>query len=289
MNTQAWITHFERNTRLNDQLELPTAIPCSLPEKIRQPLAASLATFQLGESGSGSRLRRYAREVAPLENFRGYQRAIDLFIVEEQSHSQLLARVVKHLGGRLLQKQWTNSIFRRLRFLVNLEFAIQVLLTAELIAEVYYGTLYLRCGDPVVHQMSHKILRDEMKHLNFQREFLSERVSTFSPLGRWLWNAQFQAIHIITTTVVAWDHRHALRALGVAPADFRQRCLQAWARFQDRLEKTSALHSNPRPITTEKTPITHSLPSRVTAILEYAVAFGGVDACVQNRHDDSGV
>jgi hypothetical protein len=184
MNTQAWITHFERNTHLNDEMELPMGA-CSLPESVRTPLVTSIATFQLGESGTGSRLRRYAREVAPLENFRGYQRAIDLFVAEEQSHSRLLARTVEHLRGTLLTKQWTNSIFRRLRFLVNLEFAIQVLLTAELIAEVFFGTLYLRCEDPVVRKVSHKLLRDEMKHLNFQRDFLSERVATFNPLGRW--------------------------------------------------------------------------------------------------------
>lgn len=239
MNTQAWIHHFETNTRLNDTLELPDK-PCALPDDVRTALAASIATFQLGESGTGSRLRRYAREVAPLENFRGYQRAIDFFIAEEQSHSHLLARVVKHLDGTLLTKQWTNSIFRRLRFLVNLEFAIQVLLTAELIAEVYYGTLYLRCADPVVHRMSQKILKDEMKHLAFQREFLSERVATFSPLGRWLWRFQFQIIHAVTAAVVAWDHRPALRALGVAPSDFRLRCLQSWARFQSKLEASVA-------------------------------------------------
>ncbi len=239
MNTQAWIHHFEINTRINDNLELSDE-PCALPEHVRIPLAASIATFQLGESGTGSRLRRYAREVAPLENFRGYQRAIDLFVAEEQSHSRLLARTVEHLGGTLLTKQWTNSVFRRLRFLVNLEFAVQVLLTAELIAEVYYGTLYLRVDDPVVHRMSQKILRDEMKHLAFQREFLSERVATFSPIGRWLWRCQFQAIHAITTAVVAWDHREALRAVGVKPGNFRQRCLQAWERFQERLESAVA-------------------------------------------------
>lgn len=240
MNTQTWITHFERNTRLNDTLELPDEVPCRLSDKLRVPLAASLATFQLGESGTGSRLRRYAREVAPLENFRGYQRAIDLFVAEEQSHSRLLARVVRHLGGRLLRKQWTNSVFRRLRFLVNLEFAVQVLLTAELVAEVYFGTLYLRCEDPVVRKVAHKLLRDEMKHLDFQRDFLSERVAGFNDLGRLLWRLQFQAVHAITVRVVAWDHRHALKALGVRPQDFRRRCLQAWRCYQDRLEKQVA-------------------------------------------------
>lgn len=247
MNTQAWITHFERNTRLNDQMELPDTRPCQLPQPLRQALAASLAIFQLGESGTGTRLRRYARAVAPLENFRGYQRAVDLFVAEEQSHSRLLARVVAHLGGRLLQKQWTNTVFRRLRVLVNLEFAVQVLLTAELVAEVYFGTLYLRCGDPVVKKAAHKLLRDEMRHLDFQRDFLSERVASFTPLGRWLWRTQFQAIHAATAAVVAWDHRRALTALGVRPADFRRRCLQAWGRFQERLESSTAAVGAPTP------------------------------------------
>ncbi|HCN29525.1 MAG TPA: hypothetical protein DIT64_12395 [Verrucomicrobiales bacterium] len=235
MNTGHWIRHFTRNTPLNDSLRLPPA-PVTLPDEIRLPLAASLAVFQLGESGGGTRLRRYAREVAPLVNFRGYQRAVDLFIAEEQSHSRLLERVVLHLGGSLIEKQWTNSVFRRLRGLVNLEFAIQVLLTAELVAEIYYGALYLRVSDPVVRVMARKILQDETRHLEFQREFLSERLATFSPAGRWLWRLQFEAVHAVTAAVVAWDHRHCLKALGVGLPEFFERTRKAWAVFQRRLD-----------------------------------------------------
>lgn len=234
MNTIAWIAHFESNARL--QTPLP-AVPSSLPEKIRRPLAESIAIFQLGESGGGTRLRRYARAVAPLENFRGYQRAIDLFIAEEQGHAELLARTVHHLKGTLLTRQWTNSIFRRMRFLANLEFAIQVLLTAELIAEIYYGVLFLRCPDHGVRTMAQRIWRDEVKHLAFQREFLAERVSHFSPIGRWLWWRQFQWIHALTVQVVAWDHRRCFRALGMSTAEFTARAQKAWNRFQQRLEQ----------------------------------------------------
>jgi len=235
MNTQSWIHHFQTNALVHDQIRFEDH-ESALPESVRKPLVHSLAIFQLGESGSGSRLRRYAREVAPLENFRGYQRAIDLFVCEEQAHSRLLGRLVQQLGGQLLKKQWTNSIFRRLRFLVNLEFAIQVLLTAELIAEVYYGTLYLKVPDPAVHAACRQILRDEMKHLEFQRQFLAERLVTFSPLGRYLWSCQFRLIHALTARVVAWDHRSCLKALGVSPVNFIERCHQAQIRFQTRLE-----------------------------------------------------
>lgn len=235
MNTAFWIHHFQTNASVHDQITFDDQ-PAPLPDSVRIPLAHSLAIFQLGESGTGSRLRRYAREVAPLENFRGYQRAIDLFVCEEQAHSRLLSRMVLHLGGSLLEKQWTNSIFRRLRFLVNLEFAIQVLLTAELIAEVYYGSLYLRVQDASIHSACRQILRDEMKHLEFQRQFLAERLATFTPVGRWLWTCQFRLIHALTSRVVAWDHRHCLRAIGLTTASFVQRCQESLARFQDRLE-----------------------------------------------------
>ena len=234
MNTNTWLHHFAQNAHRSDALQLPDA-PCTLPDSIRVPLARSIAIFQLGESGGGTRIRRYVQGMAPAEHFRGYQRAVDLFIAEEQGHAALLAKVVAHLRGTLLQKQWSNSIFRWMRNLVNVEFNIQVLLTAELIAEVYYGTLLLRTPDETVRTMAKKIVRDEVKHLSFQRAFLSERLAEFSPRLRQAWTWQFRIIHWLTTQVVAWDHADCLRALGVAPAHWRQRCKAALTDFERRL------------------------------------------------------
>lgn len=236
MNTQHWIQHFEANTRLNHSLALP-ACDCPLPHKEREALARSLATFQLGESGGGTRLRRYTQSIPSLGTLKGYQRAVDLFVAEEQSHAALLARTVEHLRGTLLQKQWTNSIFRWMRDLVNLEFNIQVLLTAELVAEVYFGLLSLRCTDPVVQTVARKLLRDEMGHLSFQRDFLFERLKTLTPAMQRLWRLQFQLIHHATAAVVAWDHRDCLRVLKITPAEFRARAVRCWQSFQMRLER----------------------------------------------------
>lgn len=234
MNTTTWINHFAENAKRSDELELPTD-PCALPEEIRRPLARSIAIFQLGESGGGTRIRRYVQGMAPAEHFRGYQRAVDLFIAEEQGHAALLAKVVEHLRGTLLRKQWSNSVFRWMRNLVNVEFNIQVLLTAELIAEVYYGTLLLRTPDETVRTMARKVVRDEVKHLAFQRAFLSERLAEFSPRLRRAWALQFKAIHWLTTLVVAWDHGDCLRALGVTQRAWRLRCADALADFERRL------------------------------------------------------
>lgn len=234
MNTAHWTAHFTANTARNAALPLPDG-PCQLTESMRRALVASLATFQLGESGGGTRLKRYVMQAGPRHGLEGYAEAVDCFVREEQSHGALLARVVTHLDGELLTKQWTNTIFRWLRNLVNLEFNIQVLLTAELIAEVYFGMLCRRCPDPVVQAASRKILADEMKHLEFQRQFLRERLSGLSPVMRTLWRWQFRFVHRVTTAVVARDHRRCLQAHGMSPAAFRQNAAVAWERFVRRL------------------------------------------------------
>lgn len=257
MNTQSWINHYEQNAVITRRITLPD-LPCELPESIREPLARSIAIFQLGESGGGTRLRRYARKVAPLEQFRGYMRAIDLFVAEEQGHAALLAQLLDHLHGTRLQKQWTNSVFRTLRVLVNMEFNIQVLLTAELIAEVYFGNLFLRVNDPAVRLVARKLLSDEMKHLAFQRDFLSERLAALSPVMRMLWRWQFHAVHRITTWVVSLDHASCFRSIGLAPSDFRKRAEAAIARFSARLWRQTDDLAAP----VEKTRQTSGFPAR---------------------------
>jgi hypothetical protein len=239
MNTSHWIRHFEQNTPLNDALPLPAA-ESPLPVAVRRSLAESLAVFQLGETGGGTRLRRYAAGLAREAGWRDYPRAVDRFIAEEQSLARLLARLVAHLGGRLRQKQWSNGLFRRLRGLAGLDFAIQVLLTAELVAEVYYGTLFLRARDPAVRVVAGKILRDEVQHLAFQREFLAARLVRLKPAAQRLWVWHFAAVHALTAAAVAWDHRRCLRVLGLEPVEFRRRAAVAQSTFARRLQRLLA-------------------------------------------------
>jgi hypothetical protein len=239
MNTAHWITHFERSHEFSRTFTLPNKA-CALPEQVRHDVASSIAIFQLGETGGGTRLRQYVKATAPTARLCGYQRAIDLFVAEEQGHAALLAQLLHHLHGTRLTKQWTNSIFRWVRGLVNLEFNIQVLVTAEIIAEVYFGMLYLHCPDDAVRAASQKILRDEMKHLAFQRDFLATRLAQLSPAWRWLWRLQFTAVLYPTAAVVAWDHGRCITALGMRRWTFATRCVQAGTRFLQRLEQTTA-------------------------------------------------
>ena len=73
---------------------------------------------------------------------------MDLFVAEEQYHAEILAKAVTYFGGELKKKYWMNSVFRKVRALLGLEFNLQILLTAELIAEAYYGLLAKHVPDP---------------------------------------------------------------------------------------------------------------------------------------------
>jgi hypothetical protein len=240
MNTHVWTQYFLANRDRFTEPRLPAG-ETALPEAVRCPLARSLAIFQLGESGGGTRLLRYVRRVVREERLRGYEESVQLFIEEEQYHSRLLEKLVLHLGGVCLEKQWTNSVFRWLRNHFGVEFNIQVLLIAELIAEAYFGALYRRCPDVGVRLCCRKILADEMRHLAFHAEFLRERLDARPAWWRALWRAQFRVIHLATCAVVAWDHRKCFRALELDPPEFARMASRAGTRFLRRLMKPHTL------------------------------------------------
>ena len=240
MNTHLWTEHFRANLRSFTEPSLPPG-GCPLPDQIRRPLVRSLGIFQLGESGGGTRLMRYVRQVVNGERLRGYEDAVGFFIAEEQYHSDLLGRVVDYLGGERLQKQWSNSIFRWLRNHFGVEFNIQILLIAELIAEAYFGLFYRRCTDATLRACCHKILSDEMRHIDFHAEFLRERFEEKPAMWRTLWRAQFRVFNLAACALVAWDHRGCFRALGLSPWSFARMAAKTGSRFLRRLERPHTL------------------------------------------------
>lgn len=233
MNTQIWTRHFVVNRERFVMPELGKNE--SIDNCAKEPLRRSLAVFQLGESGGGTRLMNYVRKVVKAEKLAGYEEAVQLFVEEEQRHARLLAEMVRYLEGSLLQKQWTNSIFRWLRNHFGVEFNIQILLIAELVAEVYFGMLYRRLDDLPLRKCCHRLLADEMRHISFHTEFLRERLETMPRWWRTLWRAQFWCLHRVTAVVVAWDHRDCLRAMKVGRLEFCRMTWKTGARFLRRM------------------------------------------------------
>ncbi len=232
MNAQHWIRHFQTNRHAfvepdwNGEMLSQSTLA---KDPRRAPLIRSLATFQLGESGGGSRLLRFiARETGAGSD---YETAMRLFVAEEQYHAELLGQVVNYLGGELLARHWMNGVFRKARSLVNLEFNVQVLLTAELIAEAYYGLLHHHVEDAVIHRVSGKILADEVRHIAFHGEFFRSRNRRRLPLSGGLWSLQFQAIFLATERAVWLDHGRCLRSFGVSREGFRGSARGSCRRF----------------------------------------------------------
>jgi hypothetical protein len=101
MNTTAWINYYHQNA--GSFLEPDWTAPCAMPDSpARRLLAASLAIFQLGETGEGANLQKWAqRECLKDSALFGYPAAVRLFIREENFHADMLSRMVTHLGGQL--------------------------------------------------------------------------------------------------------------------------------------------------------------------------------------------
>jgi hypothetical protein len=233
MNAHRWIQYFENHVHHHAAERYEWGSPA--PDVWRHDvaaLAASLAIFQLGESGGGTRLRRYAQALTLTDPaFAGYERAVELFVREEQGHAALLQRMVVRLGGRLLEKQWSNSLFRYVRNTLGLEFNIQILLSAELIARGYYGLLARHAPDAVIRATCLRITRDEAAHIAFHIDFFRDRLAAWPAWRSLLWRTQFKALFRIAGAVVWWDHGPALRACGISKRQFHEKTNRAAQAF----------------------------------------------------------
>src|SRR5690349_5606161 len=96
-----------------------------------------------------------------------------MFVEEEHRHAALLGQFLDRADIPRLTRQWSAGIFRKLRHLAGLELAICVLLTAELIAMIYYSALRRATRSVVLQRVCQQILRDEVMHLKFQSERLA--------------------------------------------------------------------------------------------------------------------
>lgn len=238
MNVQKWIRKFQANT---GEEAVDWELPLAMSEGLRVPLSKSLAIFQLGETGTGSTLRRYVEKIRGREEFENYEEALQLFLNEEHRHAAMLEKMVRRLDGTLLKKQWANGSFRKLRKLINLEFQLQMLLTAELLAEAYYELLRRTVEDEPIRKACARIVKDEVGHTAFHAEFFGELQHRWSPGWRWLWQVQFRLVHWITSVVLWWDHLGCFRALGVGRREYDHLCDRAMRTYLRRMNRAAEL------------------------------------------------
>jgi len=231
-----WRAYFERNR--HELLVILWDLGSELTGAERWAVARSVQEFQRGESSEGRHLHCYARQYAAATGDWDYLRALELFIAEEQRHARDLGRFLTINGIPLVKATFTDGVFRRLRNLIGtLEISIAVLITAEIIAEVYYAVLQRATESRVLRRLCDQILRDERRHVQFQAQQLSRLQSV---RGRWPLRVTrlLQRGLFAGACLVVWlFHRRALLAGGSWFGSFWRDCWTCYGRAFDGMEK----------------------------------------------------
>ncbi len=224
-----WRLYYEANAR--SLLEIPWHLGPELTPYETAAIAQSLKEFQAGESSEGKHLFRHAQEYAARTGDQEYVPTIRLFIAEEQRHARDLGRFLTLNNIGLVSTTFTDRVFRKLRHLFGgLEISIAVLITAEIIANVYYAVLREATQSAILRCLCEQILRDEFKHVQFQ----AEQLGKLRGGRRWFSAAAtmgLQRFLYFGTTLVVWFfHRKAIRRGGVAFWGWWRSC---WREFRE--------------------------------------------------------
>jgi len=204
-----WRRHFERTAarpipRTGDRVDLPPARAAAL--------ASSLARFQVGETGEGRIVGAVSRA-----RMRGvdddYRHALALFIAEEGRHARILAGIVRGLGGELLATSWTARLFARVRRLAGIRFKVLAMFAAEVVSIGFYAALAAALPAGGARVALEQIARDEQAHLRFHRDFF--RIQAPRGWRRAAFLAGWIPLAHAAVLLVLWDHRRALRTLGI--------------------------------------------------------------------------
>lgn len=216
-SSAAWVRHFVDSAARIEAIPWDLG-PCLDRDEL-EAVARSVQEFQLGESSEGRRFRALAAEHATRTGDPAYAAAIDRFIAEEQQHARYLAAFLALEGVPLVTGTPVDGIFRHLRRLAGLETMISVLITAELIAQVYYRALGKQTRSPVLRSICRRVLEDEAHHVRFQGERIARLRRRRSPAGRVVVRALHGALAAAACVVVWAGHRRVFARAGLGVLD----------------------------------------------------------------------
>ncbi|MBV9041295.1 MAG: ferritin-like domain-containing protein [Acidimicrobiia bacterium] len=239
--TAEWLSRFEARAGQHRDVVAVSARP---GPALRDDLGPSIATFQLGESGTGEHLLAAARRAGADP---AYVDSLGHFVAEEQEHARLLELVLSDLGVPLRTRHWSDRVFVLVRRLHSLRTEVLVLLVAEVIALTYYSSLRDGIDDPALHEIFARIHDDEIVHVEFHCQTLPRHLERFpGPIhrcARLLWKLLVTGASI----AVAIDHRHLLRRVGVTRRSFLKRVRTDRRQIETRLFGQTTHSWRPRP------------------------------------------
>ncbi|HEY3783717.1 MAG TPA: hypothetical protein VGL55_00375 [Steroidobacteraceae bacterium] len=238
-NLKVWLDHFEYHAQRPRRL--PEELSDLLSPQERRLIAHSIATFQLGEQSGGSHLLAAAYRFARENGAPAVARATELLVHEEQQHAALLARFMADHEMVRRRRHWTDSVFRRVRRLAQFELYLGVLLTAELIGNVYYRALegVTRCQR--LRLLCRVLVADELAHIGFESDLLLAIRARY-PMARRLPIEMAHRAFFAGAALVVWmTHRPVLARAGYGLFSFLRACRAQYSFYlQPPLARASA-------------------------------------------------
>lgn len=231
-SSKAWYGYFVENKQAVSAM--PWELGVSLSDGERRAVVESMQDFQLGESSEGKHLLAFAARYAHDANDPYYLKCIELFIAEENKHGGFLAEYLKGLGLPCRTRTWTDSVFRALRKWAGLEVSLSVLITAEIIATVYYVALKNATTSPLLQKICDQILYDETRHVRFQSERLAVLRKARGPFLLWFSRMAHIKLFFGTCLVVWLRHAKTFQAGGFS---FPQYWHAEWKNFYESLDR----------------------------------------------------
>ncbi len=217
-----WLAYFR--SRKDRVAALPQTGEGPLEISTRDLIAKSIATFQLGESSEGTRLKAASVRFGEAEGLPAVGEVTELFIKEEQFHAGLLASFMRPNSIPFLKKQWSDNVFRMLRQGSGLEREVTVLVVAELIALSYYKALAAATPSPALKEICRIILNDEEAHVAYQATLIGHLRARHRMVTRALIRATHAFLHAGAIIVVYRGHRGVLNAGGFSFGSFWRAC-----------------------------------------------------------------
>ena len=211
-SSQRWVEYFRRNDA--SLMIIPWELGIELSADERRAVESSVPEFQLGESSDGLRFIEMAELYALQSGDVEYVRALKLFIREEQRHGRELGKVLDLAGIARISHSWSDAVFRWMRHRCGLKLSIAILVTAEIIAKIYYIAVRAATTSAPIRRLSDQILQDEVEHIYFQCERLAILRRSWPGflirlVHAWHW------VFMAGTCVVVWrKHRLLLRRGG---------------------------------------------------------------------------
>lgn len=219
-SSQYWLSYFKENRFVRVDIRFPQDVAAGFSEELRQPLIHSLQRFQIGETGEGKHLRKFASRMHdPI-----YEDCIDMFIKEEQYHARVLAEIIQHLDGTLLTWHWTDLGFIVLRRMLGLKTELFILLIAEIIGKCFYKACADQLNSRLMSDAFSLIVLDEIAHLEFHCSFLHDQMQTFPPFVRRFVYYAWSMFFFTACFIFIADHRRTLAALNVSSKEFLEDC-----------------------------------------------------------------